>query len=491
MSITFGPLTAASTFADGRASLRLRAWGAETAQTAGRCRFRVRVRGASTSSIVVGTPQLPVACIHPLRLNAAGSAHQRDRAGVLHPLKLEARGLGGRAGTVSGRTWLKLRAFGQVGAGQTAFALLIPQSPEVSGYADQWFGFARQSVGLGARPDRLYAAVSRSPLGFSAGAHGTFSGTGQADDLLAFGERLEAVIHALASSGLTFSTLATGEYRLLGRAIARLVLTGQAAGYVEALQLIGDALVLGEVTDQLQLANAGDILHVEAKVEQTYTALVEMVERLVLAGAAVGAHTLTVLLREEFVLGAQPNHQAELAAQISECIGLAMGLTFDTGEFLAWVMNTESRALSTYTQFPFNSFAKIGGRYYGAHAGGIARLGGRTDMGEPIRARLRLGMSDFGGRLVKSFSDVFFGMAADGQMLLKAIYVDERTAEKHMAIYKVMARPSAVSRETRAKVGRGMKAVDWDFEIENVDGADFDLQTIQFYPTQTSRRTRG
>ena len=76
-------------------------------------------------------------------------------------------------------------------------------------------------------------------------------------------------------------------------------------------------------------------------------------------------------------------------------------------------------------------------------------------------------------------------------MLLKAIFVDEQTGEKNMAIYKVLPRPAAASRETRAKLGRGMKAVDWDFVLENVDGADFDLHSIQFYPTQLSRRTRG
>lgn len=491
MSITFQPLTSTGTFGNGRVPLRLRAWGAEIGQASGRCRLRLRARGTSTNSIVAATPQPPVVCIHSLRLTRNGTGLQQARSSVFHSVKLRSRGLGGRTGTVSGRTWLKLRAFGAVGAGQAAFALLVAQPPEVSGYAEQWFGFVQQAVGVGARPNRLYAALSRSPIGFDGGARGTFSGTNRTEDLLAFGERLEAVLHVLASSGLMFRTFANGDYRLLGRAVARLVLTGVATGYLDALRLIGDTLVLGEVTDQLQVANVDDSLNVEAKVEQAYTAFVEMVERLALDGVATGVHTLTVLLREEFALGGQASQQAELAAQISESLGVAMSLTFDTGEFLAWVMNTESRALSTYTQFPFNSFAKIGGRYYGAHAGGIARLGGRTDMGEPIRARLRLGMSDFGSRLVKSFSDVFFGLAADGQMLLKAIYVDERTAEKHMAIYKVMARPAAVSRETRAKVGRGMKAVDWDFEIENVDGADFDLQSIQFYPTQLSRRTRG
>ena len=41
------------------------------------------------------------------------------------------------------------------------------------------------------------------------------------------------------------------------------------------------------------------------------------------------------------------------------------------------------------------------------------------------------------------------------------------------------------------QIKEGLRAVDWDFELENVDGAMFDLHTIQFQPMALSRRTRG
>ena len=41
------------------------------------------------------------------------------------------------------------------------------------------------------------------------------------------------------------------------------------------------------------------------------------------------------------------------------------------------------------------------------------------------------------------------------------------------------------------KVGKGLKAVDFAFVIENVDGADFDLSSIEFRPIYLARRTRG
>lgn len=491
MTITFEELIGVPGHAEGVAGLRVRAFGYTEPGVFGRNRLRLRAVGTASATLVVATPQPPLSCVHTLRLGAkVGTASH----GVVNGdalLRLNHRGFAGKPGTISGRSWLRLKAFGAQGAGNTGYAMLVAQSPEVSSYGDQWFGIAREDIQLDARAARLYAAVSRSPIGLGSVTNGTFNGTGVSEDILAFGARLTVVRHVLAEDGITFATLLSGQHTLLGRALARVMLSGEASNYGEALQVVASAVVLGEVTEWLRLAEAADSLQVTDKVEQLYTAFTRVLERLTIAAQTSGSYTLTVLLRDGFALGSRPTHQAELAAQIADCLGLGMALSFDTGEFLAWVMNTESRALSTYSQYPFNSFAKIGGRYYGAHAGGIARLGGRDDMGEPIRARLRLGMSDLGDRLEKSFSDVFFGMAADGQMLLKTIFVDKRSGEKNMAIYKVLARPAAVSRETRAKIGKGMKAVDWDFEIENVDGADFDLQTIQFYPTQMSRRTRG
>ena len=373
----------------------------------------------------------------------------------------------------------------------TATVFMVEPQPIVVCYVGQAFGAASDQLYLGTRPERIYTSVTSTPLKLGTARRAAFDGAKVAREEFRFGSAASFVIRMLVEDGISFGTLATGEFKMLARAVSRLILGGHARSYAEALQLVADALVFNDLIEWMQLAGAAETLVLNDRIDTLYAAFAQVVERLVLSAQATPEFTLTVLLRDTFALGGQATHEAELAAQVADALGFAMSLSFDNGEFIAWVMNTESRGLTRYTNYPFNSFAKIGGKYYGAHAGGIARLGGRDDMGEPIKAKLRLGMFDFGDRHLKSFSDVFVGMAAGGQMLLKAIFVDEQTGEKNMAIYKVLPRPAAASRETRAKLGRGMKAVDWDFVLENVDGADFDLQSIQFYPTQLSRRTRG
>lgn len=491
MSIKFEALSAVVTHVSGACSLRIGAYGYSQAGLHGRTRLRLRARGRTSLSLVVPKPQLPLMGKCALSTTASGTTSYHEVVDGRAVVRLSHRGFAGRPGTISGRTWLRLRTFGAQGLGGTAYALLIPQAPEVSGYGGQWFGTLDERFSLGSQPSRLYTAVTRTPLKLGTRRRSRYDGALRAVEQFSFADATSFVVHMLAADGISFGTLATGDYRMLARAVSRLILAGYANSYAEALQQIADALVFGNLVEWMQLVGTADTLALNDRIDSLYAAFARVVERLVLSADGSQEYSLTVMLREGFVLNAQATHEAEFTAQLADSIGFAMALSFDSGDFIAWVMNTESRGLSRYTNYPFNSFAKVGGRYYGAHSGGIARLGGRDDMGEPIKAKLRLGMFDFGDRHLKSFSDVFFGIATDGQMLLKAIFVDDRTGEKSMAVYKVKARPAAASRETGAKLGRGLKAVDWDCVLENVDGADFDLQSIQFYPTQLSRRTRG
>lgn len=490
-AITFTPLTSTASFADGHHRLRLRAYGFAEAGVHGRSRLRLRTVGGAEALSVPAEPQQPVAGIHALSVHCSGAAQTRRVANGAVNMHLSHHGFAGAPGSTSGRTWLKLRAFGTAGAGGAAYALLMPQPPEVSAFGDQWFGVVGEQFQFGADARRVYAALARSRLFLDTAPRSTFAGTVQAEDTMALGDKLSWVMHVLASSGVVFDAVATADYRVLARAVSRLILAGEATNYAEALQLIADALALSDLTDWMQTSGITDAVVLGDRLDSFYAAFAAVVEQLVLSAQAIPEFTLTVMLRDGFAVGSQTTHAAELTAQLAEAIGFAMSLSFDNGEFIAWVLNTESRGLTRYTNYPFNSFAKVGRHYYGAHAGGIARIGGDRDMGEAINAKLRLGMFDFGDRHLKSFSDVFFGMSASGQMLLKAIFVDDRTGEKSMAIYKVQARPAEAARETRAKLGKGVRAVDWDFELENVDGADFDLQSVQFFPTQMSRRTRG
>ena len=69
--------------------------------------------------------------------------------------------------------------------------------------------------------------------------------------------------------------------------------------------------------------------------------------------------------------------------------------------------------------------------------------------------------------------------------------IDPTTGEKSAAIYRLADPGAANVREHRVKFGRGLKSVDWDVVLENVDGADFELHSVEFHPLNLDRRTRS
>ena len=118
-------------------------------------------------------------------------------------------------------------------------------------------------------------------------------------------------------------------------------------------------------------------------------------------------------------------------------------------------------------------------------------LAGDTDDGAAINARLRLGMSEMGTRRLKAYSEVYVGYTGDGQLLLRVIFTDDGSGTKRAAEYRMKPRPAAGRRESRFEPGKGLQAVYFDFELENLDGADFDLSSVEFQPLVSNRRTRG
>jgi hypothetical protein len=56
--------------------------------------------------------------------------------------------------------------------------------------------------------------------------------------------------------------------------------------------------------------------------------------------------------------------------------------------------------------------------------------------------------------------------------------------------YRLEQRPTEALRENRVPVGRGLKSVYWQYELHNIDGADFQIETVRMWPMGLSRKVR-
>jgi len=154
----------------------------------------------------------------------------------------------------------------------------------------------------------------------------------------------------------------------------------------------------------------------------------------------------------------------------------------------AWVVNTETFAGWKYENYPFNSFAFVGGRYYGMTDTGLYELEGDTDAGTPIDARIRTGLVDLGSRELKNVPRAYIGYTSDGELLLRATAV--REGRKNSSYYKLAAHDVEAPDSAGAAFKREAISAYWQFDLENVDGADFALHDLEIYWTPVNLRRR-
>lgn len=149
------------------------------------------------------------------------------------------------------------------------------------------------------------------------------------------------------------------------------------------------------------------------------------------------------------------------------------------GNFTTWAMNTRSGAVTEYSNFVFNSFARVGNRYIAASDQGLHELLGDDDDGEAIIARLQSGYMQFGGTRLSRLKEAYIAARNEGEMLLKIVEAGGKTY-----VYRTATRDM---RSTKVHMGKGQRARYFAFELVTT-GQDFDLDTIEFVPIVVQRR---
>lgn len=149
--------------------------------------------------------------------------------------------------------------------------------------------------------------------------------------------------------------------------------------------------------------------------------------------------------------------------------------------FPAWVINYDTSAPSRYDSLPANSMCNFNGKTYMACAAGIYEIGADDDAGRPIHASATLAQTNFENTHNKRIAYVYVGMRSTGAMQLKAIANNQ--SDRYYALNAI----GGAVRGSRANLGKGLEGQYWQFRVDNVNGADFELDTIEFKPTVLSR----
>jgi len=156
-----------------------------------------------------------------------------------------------------------------------------------------------------------------------------------------------------------------------------------------------------------------------------------------------------------------------------------------TDEFRTFVMNAAGNVLTEYQAYPFNSYAEVSGRFYGAGPSGIFTLDGATDAGVDIAWTIRTGMLDDKNAMLKRLDEVLLSARFDGPMRLR-VWTDDSTYFD----YNVVNYRADVVHQVRAKLGKGRRSRFYRVELFGINNTSAEISTMQL-PMQPLKRRVG
>lgn len=199
--------------------------------------------------------------------------------------------------------------------------------------------------------------------------------------------------------------------------------------------------------------------------------------------------TLTVVatVAESAVTSATLAGGLSISGVLTEAMVVSVLFGFAGDEFVGYVVNAEGAfPASSYTNWPFNSYAQLGTKTYAAQEDGVYEITGSDDAGTNISAYITTGFLDFGSSSQKRIRSVQLGYTADDEMRLYVRTEEGGTLKEYW--YEAAPLTADTPREHVIKIGRGLKSMYWQFKLINTAGGDFNIDVVRLYPVLLRRR---
>ena len=148
-------------------------------------------------------------------------------------------------------------------------------------------------------------------------------------------------------------------------------------------------------------------------------------------------------------------------------------------------VNLSNMAVTQFCNYNFNSFCKIGDKYFGANDSGIFELDGTDDNSTDIDAFFELIVSDFGISNIKKIRSVFVGGEADGKLTLTL-----KDDEDNSRTYNLRLTSGSKQSSGKVDVGRDGLGRYWQIRIDNTSGVYFAIDSIELLAIIMGREPR-
>lgn len=310
------------------------------------------------------------------------------------------------------------------------------------------------------------------------------------EDSILAREMFTVVFQSVLTDEATFDPGVLSNLRMIYLLAEQLAVSDGTVGFYNALVVVTSALMIGDTITPGFDSALVDEIQINDDLASAVKAIVEAVEEVAFEDALEPNLILYALLSDEVQVEDDQQALLALLVELLDTAQLGVHLTDQDGDsFVGYSVNTRVGAVSEYDNYPFNSFALIGGRPFAAADDGIYELVGDDDDGTPIHASLYTGLTDFGSSILKRLPNAWIGLTSNGEMVLKVVTTDKGFKKENW--YRMAARPEGSPVDSRFSPAKGLLGRYWGFKLENIDGADFQLDSLKVWPLLTNRRYSG
>lgn len=339
--------------------------------------------------------------------------------------------------------------------------------------------------------DSLPISVLRDMLAASASVLSASDATRQLISSVGFTDTMFAIERMLVEESITLNATTTAQGVGLLSIMERLVLAGTATSAADALSQVTEAIALNAVLELVNRERVVDTVAFDTQVASAFTAAEALVDTLLLDALPVGQGRAAVLVVDNVALSGEPVSQATAISQLRDAASFALTIALDDGVYMATVVNATTKGTTEYRNYPFNSFALLGDRYFGMSPDGIRLLEGDDDDGDPIIWRARLARTNLGTLNLKRMRPAYLGYSGTGELYLKVIVQNDTTNQLEAHAYRLHAQPASSAREARVSIGQGLLSAYWGFELESIDGGKFDFDKLSLDPIVIGKIMKG
>jgi hypothetical protein len=248
--------------------------------------------------------------------------------------------------------------------------------------------------------------------------------------------------------------------------------------------------VLGAISDLIRIVDSvtfglvesiEESLGLQALLDSLFKMVNRVLENLAVLGEDGSTYIHMVSLAESVSIDPNVLHSSIFNNALLDSFIISIPTASGQDTYLAYLLNTETNSVSTYTNYSFNCSTLFNGKYLLGNSSGLYEYGGTTDAGSIIEARIKTMAYNFGTSNLKQIPDMYIGGVGSDKMVIK-VSVDNKAS----VYYKITNKINDLHTQ-RVKFGKGLIGRYFQFELIT-NSTDTDIESIEFYPVVLQRK---